>query len=335
MAHEPQRQSLVTEVKVRRPLSKGFLLLLLLVLLVALGAAGLAWHSEQEHRAARTETRQARQALTDLQAQLETQQRQHHALTQAALDQRRAVEQLMGNPLQLRQRALLMRLGAALDESQALLRQQRADRAAERLLPVLRQIGPDDLALIPLLEALRRDYAALAALPVIDTAAVAQQLAVVQEQLSALRLPPPTLSGDEAQTNPAPTGDAWTRLSARLTTWVGDWFIVRTDLTPSAAVSWAVQEPQRRLQWQQQIDLMWLALARSDAALYTTAITRLTALLQRDLRGVAEDDQRALFAALSQLSALPIALPEIRLDSPTQWQALMQQTPAAEPVMLP
>lgn len=308
------RQSLVTSVAIKRPLSWGFATLLILVLIVALLSAGLAWHAEQKHRQLRQEVRALQARVTTAEAAQQSALTAQREGLRAVLEQKRALDELMGNDVLLRQRWLASRAQEAVALAEQYLRVRGDLPAAVALLSEAESLlaAHDDLALQPLRRALKQDVELLQALPRADISAIFVQLQALRVSLDLAPLPSlgmpavqPSSQDDE------PSG--WALFQQRLGQSLSGLVVIRRLEQPLPRL---LDQERRALlhdQWQLQVSAIELALLRQDELLFRALLEGLQQQVMRDLYG-----QPALVdlqAQLADLQSAAIATPLPRLNS--------------------
>lgn len=307
------RQSLVTAVAIRRPLSWGFASLLALVLVVALLSAGLAWHAEQKHR-------QLRQTVRDLGARVAAaEQAQQSALSaqreglRAVLEQKQALDELMGNDVLLRQRWLTARAQEAVTLAEQYLRIRGDLRAAITLLAEAEALlsAHDDLVLQPLQRALRQDLSLLQALPAVDLPAVFEQLQQLRDGLASLDLPAPAMPAPAVAAGNAGTG--WPLFRQRLQEAVAQLVVIRRLDQPLPHLLDSERRALQQDQWQLQLSAIELALLRQDELLFRRLLEALQQQVLQALPGPALPT--ALRRQLDDLQSVTIAPTLPRLNS--------------------
>lgn len=134
MAAATGRQPLVTSVAIKRPLSVGFKLVLLFLSLLTIAAGIMAWHSEQEHKRARSSLRAVDASLARVSGELEA-MRLRESLRDTQLKQQQAViSTLVADGPALRQRWLTDRIDAAVTVAEQALVLRHDVIAARRAL---------------------------------------------------------------------------------------------------------------------------------------------------------------------------------------------------------
>lgn len=324
MATSSSRQPLVTSVAIKRPLSVGFKLVLLFLTLLTIAAGIMAWHSEQEHKRARSSLRAVDASLARVSGELES-MGLRESLRDAQLKQQQDIIQtlLLDGPA-LRQRWLTDRIDAAVTVAERAL-QLRHDAVAARraLLSVDALLNEQRFeSLDALHRALKQDIKTLAALEPIDTGALYLRLSAVQQDIAALkvstvRAPTPKPAPTSPQENSA-MADLWQQGVAKFRQLI----VVRHHDEPLAPVLDDARLDVLRSQIDSQVLQAQVALLQGDATVYREALAAAMRRVQARLAALPVAQTEALLAELEDLQAQIITRDEPALISRAALTAL-------------
>ncbi len=306
MAAPTSRQSLVTSVAIKRPLSLGFKIVLLFLMLLTIAAGIMAWHSEQEHKRARSSLRIADTALTRVSGELEAMSLRE-SLRDAQLKQQQvAIQSLLADGPALRQRWLIDRIDAAVTvaEQALVLRQdalgaRRALAAADALLNEQRMEN-----LEPLHRALQQDISTLSAIEPVDVGAVYLRLSALQAAVESL-----TVSNHDAvKTQAANKAAAATSLWQQGLDKFRELVVVRRHDVALEPMLDDTRLSLLRGQLDAQILQAQVALLRSDNVLYRAALESASRRIQSRLAALSAKQTEPLLNELADLQAQPVIL---------------------------
>lgn len=316
MPGSKSRQSLITAVAIKRPLTPGFRLLLGFVTLLAIAAAAVAWHSEKQHRRAKHSvssltTQQGGQAqrLDALQSDI--------ALSKQLLRlQQQQLDTLLAQGPQVRQRWLISRVAdATAVAEQALIinhdpvQAQQALLAADRLLA-----GQSDVALLPLRRALQQDLSVLAGMPRVDTAGIYLRLQSLDRRFTTLALPRETgqrvivgnTQGPAADSDTLNTAQAlWARGLEKFRALI----VIRDYDEPLQPLLDASRLQLVRDQLSLLTSQAELALLRADGVIYRAALESLSLRIQHQLSALPSSTLAPLLDELAALQAFQVQIP--------------------------
>ena len=309
MAAPTSRQPLVTSVAIKRPLSLGFKIVLLFLMLLTIASGILAWHSEQEHKRARSSLRIADTALTRVSGELEAMSLRE-SLRDAQLKQQQvAIQSLLADGPALRQRWLIDRIDAAVTvaEQALVLRQdalgaRRALAAADALLNEQRIEN-----LEPLHRALQQDISTLSAIEPVDASAVYLRLSALQVAVEKL-----TVSKHEAVK--AQTQVANKKSAGAENLWqqgldkFRELIVVRRHDVALEPMLDDTRLSLLRSQLDAQILQAQVALLRGDSVLYRAALESASHRIQSRLAALSAKQTEPLLDELADLQAQPVML---------------------------
>lgn len=306
MAAPTSRQPLVTSVAIKRPLSWGFKIVLLFLMLLTIAAGIMAWHSEQEHKRARSSLRIADTALTRVSGELEAMSLRE-SLRDAQLKQQQvAIQSLLADGPALRQRWLIDRIDAAVTvaEQALVLRQdalgaRRALAAADALLNEQRIEN-----LEPLHRALQQDISTLSAIEPVDASAVYLRLSALQAAVETL-----TVSNHDAvKTQAASKSVAATSLWQQGLDKFRELIVVRRHDVALEPMLDDTRLSLLRGQLDAQILQAQVALLRGDSVLYRAALESASRRIQSRLAALSAKQTEPLLDELADLQAQPVML---------------------------
>ncbi len=330
MPGSKSRQSLITAVAIKRPLTPGFRLLLGFVTLLAIAAAVVAWHSEKQHRRAKHSvsnltTQQGSQAqrLDTLQSDI--------ALSKQLLRlQQQQLDTLLAQGPQVRQRWLISRIAdAAAAAEQALIishdpsQAQQALLAADRLLAV-----QSDVALLPLRRALQQDLSVLAGMPRVDTSGIYLRLQNLDRRFATLALPRETgqrvAASSVSQVTDADTLNSAHALWARGLEKFRALIVIRDYDEPLQPLLDATRLQLVRDQLSLLTSQAELALLRGDGVIYRAALESLSLRIQHQLSALPSSTLAPLLDELAALQAVQVQIPLPTLGIRAALDAQMQ-----------
>lgn len=304
------RQSLVTSVSIKRPLTTGFRSLLILVILLTLVAAGMAWDNLQQHRKShqRIIDTDARLAMLEQRVQA-LQDSQNNAVSQVQ-QQQTELDKLLAGGSAARQHWLLARaaegVGVA-EQSLALNRNVAAARLALAGVDTLLAAQPD-ATLLPLRRALHNDLDMLAALPAPDVDGLYLRLQLLDRHLQAIDLPreigqrQPAASPTVAPTATDTLRQRWEAGLAHFRNLI----VIRQYDQPLQPL---LDEARRQLLKQQMsilVEQAEQALLRGDSLIYRSSLEALSLRLQQDLAALPHATLGPLLNELADLQAQQI-----------------------------
>lgn len=330
MPGSKSRQSLITAVAIKRPLTPGFRLMLGFVTLLAIAAAAVAWHSEKQHRRAKHSVSSLSTQQSSLTQRLDAMQADLGVSKQMLRLQQQHLDTLLAQGPQVRQRWLASRVAdATATAEQALIinhdpgQAQQALLAADRLLAV-----QSDIALLPLRRALQQDLSVLAGMPHVDKAGIYLRLQNLDRRFTQLALPRET--GQRVIASHAPVVTDSEALNTAQALW-------RKGLEKFRAliVIRDYDEPLQplldasRLQLvRDQLSLLTsqaeLALLRGDGVIYRAALESLSLRIQHELSALPSSTLTPLLDELAALQALQVQIPLPTLGVRAALDALQQ-----------
>lgn len=329
MVGSNSRQSLVTAVSIKRPLTPGFKVLLTLVAILAIAAAGVAWHSEKQHRRAKqaVKTLTAEQAeLTQLMATLRAEvsvSKQMLKLQQDRLDS------LLAQGPEVRERWLISRVADSVAVAeQALVVSHDAAQAQQALLAADRLLANQGAPrLMPLRRALQQDLSVLSGLPRVDVAGIYLRLQNLDRRITTLALPREAgrLQGAAAATSvrepvDQPADNLWQQGLAKFRALI----VIRQYDAPLQPLLDASRLQLLRDQLSLLINQTELALLKGDGVVYRASLETLSLRIQQQLSSLPSSTLVPLLDELAALQALQVQLAYPALSTRAALDALMQ-----------
>jgi len=323
MVGSNSRQSLVTAVSIKRPLTPGFKVLLSIVAILAIAAAAVAWHSEKQHR-------RAKQAVKVLSAEHGELSKQMSVLrTEAGLNkemlklQQERLDSLLAQGPQVRQRWLTSRVADSVAVAeQALIINHDAAQAQQALLAADRLLaGQADVSLMPLRRALQQDLSVLSGLPRVDVAGIYLRLQNLDRRVTTLALPreagrqvPQAVNAQDQM------GNLWQQGLAKFRALI----VIRQYDEPLQPLLDASRLQLLRDQLSLLINQAELALLRGDGVVYRAALETLSLRVQQQLSALPSATLVPLLDELAALQALQVQLSLPSLSTRAALDALMQ-----------
>ena len=330
MVGSNSRQSLVTAVSIKRPLTPGFKVLLSIVAILAIAAAGVAWHSEKQHR-------RAKHAVKALSAEHGELSKQMAVLrTEAGLNkemlklQQERLDSLLAQGPQVRQRWLTSRVADSVAVAeQALIINHDAAQAQQALLAADRLLaGQADVSLMPLRRALQQDLSVLSGLPRVDVAGIYLRLQNLDRRITTLALPreagrqqnladrrlPQAINAQDQMEN------LWQQGLAKFRALI----VIRQYDEPLQPLLDASRLQLLRDQLSLLINQAELALLRGDGVVYRAALETLSLRVQQQLSALPSATLVPLLDELAALQALQVQLSLPSLSTRAALDALMQ-----------
>ena len=323
MVGSNSRQSLVTAVSIKRPLTPGFKVLLSIVAILAIAAAAVAWHSEKQHR-------RAKQAVKVLSAEHGELSKQMSALrTEAGLNkemlklQQARLDSLLAQGPQVRQRWLTSRVADSVAVAeQALIINHDAAQAQQALLAADRLLaGQADVSLMPLRRALQQDLSVLSGLPRVDVAGIYLRLQNLDRRVTTLALPreagrqvPQAVNAQDQMEN------LWQQGLAKFRALI----VIRQYDVPLQPLLDASRLQLLRDQLSLLINQAELALLRGDGVVYRAALETLSLRVQQQLSALPSATLVPLLDELAALQALQVQLSLPSLSTRAALDSLMQ-----------
>ena len=333
MPGSKSRQSLITAVAIKRPLTPGFRLMLGFVTLLAIAAAAVAWHSEKQHRRAKhsvsnlsTQQSGLTQRLDALQADL--------ALSKQSLRlQQQQLDTLLAQGPQVRQRWLTSRVAdATTTAEQALIINHDPSQAQQALLAADRLLAmQSDVALLPLRRALQQDLSVLAGMPRVDTAGIYLRLQNLDRRFAMLALPRETgqrviasrSSSSVADSDAVNTAEAlWAKGLEKFRALI----VIRDYDEPLQPLLDASRLQLVRDQLSLLTSQAELALLRGDGVIYRAALESLSLRIQHELSALPSSTLTPLLDELAALQALQVQIPLPALGVRAALDALQQSS---------
>jgi|GEM_PF-2158153 len=323
MVGSNSRQSLVTAVSIKRPLTPGFKVLLSIVAILAIAAAAVAWHSEKQHR-------RAKQAVKVLSAEHGELSKQMSVLrTEAGLNkemlklQQARLDSLLAQGPQVRQRWLTSRVADSVAVAeQALIINHDAAQAQQALLAADRLLaGQADVSLMPLRRALQQDLSVLSGLPRVDVAGIYLRLQNLDRRVTTLALPreagrqvPQAVNTQDQMEN------LWQQGLAKFRALI----VIRQYDEPLQPLLDASRLQLLRDQLSLLINQAELALLRGDGVVYRAALETLSLRVQQQLSALPSATLVPLLDELAALQALQVQLSLPSLSTRAALDSLMQ-----------
>lgn len=323
MVGSNSRQSLVTAVSIKRPLTPGFKVLLSIVAILAIAAAAVAWHSEKQHR-------RAKQAVKVLSAEHGELSKQMSVLrTEAGLNkemlklQQARLDSLLAQGPQVRQRWLTSRVADSVAVAeQALIINHDAAQAQQALLAADRLLaGQADVSLMPLRRALQQDLSVLSGLPRVDVAGIYLRLQNLDRRVTTLALPreagrqvPQAVNTQDQMEN------LWQQGLAKFRALI----VIRQYDEPLQPLLDASRLQLLRDQLSLLINQAELALLRGDGVVYRAALETLSLRVQQQLSALPSATLVPLLDELAALQALQVQLSLPSLSTRAALDVLMQ-----------
>lgn len=323
MVGSNSRQSLVTAVSIKRPLTPGFKVLLSIVAILAIAAAAVAWHSEKQHR-------RAKQAVKVLSAEHGELSKQMSVLrTEAGLNkemlklQQERLDSLLAQGPQVRQRWLTSRVADSVAVAeQALIINHDAAQAQQALLAADRLLaGQADVSLMPLRRALQQDLSVLSGLPRVDVAGIYLRLQNLDRRVTTLALPreagrqvPNAVNAQDEMEN------LWQQGLAKFRALI----VIRQYDEPLQPLLDASRLQLLRDQLSLLINQAELALLRGDGVVYRAALETLSLRVQQQLSALPSATLVPLLDELAALQALQVQLSLPSLSTRAALDVLMQ-----------
>lgn len=321
MAASTSRQPLVTSVAIKRPLSLGFKFVLLFLTLLTIAAGIMAWHSEQEHKRARSSLRTVDATLVRVSGELEAMSLRE-SLRDAQLKQQQvAIASLLVDGPALRQRWLIDRIDAAVTVAeQALVLRQEAPAARRALVvadALLSEHSVENLA--PLHRALQQDISMLAAIEPVDASAIYLRLSALQLRIEQLTVTArKALAAESLKPASGTPLTLWQQGMAKFR----ELIIVRQHNEPLAPVLDDTRLSLLRSQLDAQILQAQVALLRGDSVLYRAALESVSRRIQTRLASLSAAHTAPLLDELADLQAQPVMLDAPALVSRAALSAL-------------
>lgn len=330
MLGSKSRQSLITAVAIKRPLTPGFKLLLGFVTLLAIAAAAVAWHSEKQHRRAKNAVKTLTIQHGGLTQRLDALQSEQALNKQLMQLQQQRLDSLLAQGPQVRQRWLISRVAdATAVAEQALIISHDPAQAQQALLAADRLLSAQgDIALLPLRRALQQDLAVLAGLPRVDVAGVYLRLQNLDRRFATLALP---REAGQRFLSPASTAKAQLSDTAQ-TLWTQGLekfralIVIRDYDEPLQPLLDASRLQLVRDQLGLLVSQAELALLRADGVVYRAALESLSLRIQHQLSALPSATLTPLLNELAALQALQVQVPLPALSTRSALDALLQST---------
>lgn len=313
MSGSPTRQSLVTSVAIKRPLTTGFRVLLIVVTLVAVAAAAVAWHSERQHRRVKSGVRTLDAQLDQEDARIKSLETALAALQDSQRTQQEAVDRVLASGPRLRQRWLVDRVADSVSlAEQTLVVNHQVVAARQMLLSADRLLAAQPMPeLQPLRRALQQDIQRLGTLPQPDVDGIYLRLQDLDRRLRQLDLPrdvgqrgaPPPPAAE------APLGDTLASLWQAGVAKFRELIVIRHYDQPLQPLLDETRRQLLREQYSLLLDQAGLGLLRADGVLYRAALEALSLRIQKDLSALPHAALAPILDMLAVLQAEQVSLP--------------------------
>ncbi len=333
MSGSKSRQSLITAVAIKRPLTPGFKLLLGFVTLLAIAAAAVAWHSEKQHRRAKHAVSSLTKQQVGLVQRLDVLQSDIAINKQLLRLQQERLDGLLAQGPQVRQRWLISRVAdATAVAEQALIINHDPVQAQQSLLAADRLLSAQaDIALLPLRRALQQDLNVLAGMPRVDVAGIYLRLQNLDRRFATLALPRETGQRSLAsQSGNKPLGSNTDTLNTAHALWSRGLekfralIVIRDYDEPLQPLLDASRLQLVRDQLSLLISQAELALLRADGVVYRAALESLSLRIQHQLSALPSATLVPLLDELAALQALQVQAPLPALGIRAALDTLMQ-----------
>lgn len=330
MSGSNSRQSLITAVAIKRPLTPGFRLLLGFVALLAIAAASVAWHSEKQHRRAKQAVKTLTVHHDSLTQRLDALQSEQALSKQLMQLQQQRLDSLLAQGPKVRQRWLISRVAdATAVAEQALVIAHDPAQAEQALLAADRMLSSQgDIELLSLRRALQQDLTVLAGLLRVDVAGVYLRLQNLDRRFATLALPretgqrllaTPSASGVDASDSPQ---GLWAKGLEKFRALI----VIRDYDEPLQPLLDASRLQLVRDQLGLLVNQAELALLRADGVVYRAALESLSLRIQQQLSALPSATLTPLLNELAALQALQVQVPMPTLSTRSALDALMQST---------
>lgn len=333
MSGSKSRQSLITAVAIKRPLTPGFKLLLGFVTLLAIAAAAVAWHSEKQHRRAKHSVSSLTTQQGGLVQRLDALQSDIAINKQLLRLQQERLDGLLAQGPQVRRRWLISRVAdATAVAEQALIINHDPVQAQQSLLAADRLLSTQaDIALLPLRRALQQDLSVLAGMPRVDVAGIYLRLQNLDRRFATLALPRETGQRSLAsQSESKPFGRDADTLNTAHALWSRGLekfralIVIRDYDEPLQPLLDASRLQLVRDQLSLLTSQAELALLRADGVVYRAALESLSLRIQHQLSALPSATLVPLLDELASLQALQVQTPLPTLSIRAALDALMQ-----------
>lgn len=332
MTGSKSRQSLITAVAIKRPLTPGFKFMLGFVMLLAIAAAGVAWHSEKQHRRAKHSVSTLTIKQSGLVQRIDMLQSEVAISKQMLALQQQRLDSLLAQGPQVRQRWLVSRVADAVAVAeQSLLIRHDPMQAKQVLLAADRLLaGQTDIALLPLRRTLQQDMAVLAGLPQVDFPGLYLRLQNLDRRISTLALPreagqrthalPPAVSTLGQSTAASLWAQGMEKFRALI--------VIRDYDEPLQPLLDASRLQLVRDQLSLLVSQAELALLRADGTIYRAALESLSLRIQHQLSALPNTTLAPLLDELADLQAQQVQAPMPSLSTRTALDTLMSSPEA-------